>query len=486
MPIRRIEGATQAPEIYVNGKKVTLWTRGTIADGEYLTENTLRPICSAINDGYGDLSAAIIDEAEERTIKDEELQGQIDTLKAATDVIMVYGDYQSFTTNSGDLALTDADIIKVLVDEDKNNQQVYYQWYDPESGHEWSNWSAIGSLNPYYSKTELNGAAGTNINITTANGIKINTNDYVTFSAVSSNGFSGTNLSGVNNNDSIDKLFGSAYSGAKASAYITANSGDFLNSAHNAYGKLTFGTKEYPATNSNYNFTFIAGQGIGFTTANNQVTISAEGTTYQASSYISTANKAISVTGTLITSASAGSAAYNLLTGQSASLYPGAGIQFYSADENKLGIKVSAEGINGTITSIAGSALAGGASYTDGRYIYIDNNSINLSSNIIIDYMSATSALLSADYTGGIYFNYLTPSSTRFTYGFGAATISLTGVEISDRQTTKSIPWNKLVDGYVLTTGNASGSKLSANTAITLVVTSQLPTVLENNTYYIV
>ena len=68
---------------------------------------------------------------------------------------MVYGDYQTFTSNSGDLVLTDADVIKVLVDENKNDKQVYYQWYDPQSGHEWSNWSAIGSLNPYYSKSYL-------------------------------------------------------------------------------------------------------------------------------------------------------------------------------------------------------------------------------------------------------------------------------------------------------------------------------------------
>ena len=62
MPIRRIEGATPAPVIDVNGKPVKLWNHGTIADGVKLTVNTLGPICSAINDGYGDLSAAIDDE----------------------------------------------------------------------------------------------------------------------------------------------------------------------------------------------------------------------------------------------------------------------------------------------------------------------------------------------------------------------------------------------------------------------------------------
>ena len=34
---------------------------------------------------------------------------------------MVYGDYQTFKSNSGNLVLTDADVIKVLVDENKND-----------------------------------------------------------------------------------------------------------------------------------------------------------------------------------------------------------------------------------------------------------------------------------------------------------------------------------------------------------------------------
>ena len=234
-----IEGADG--KIYV----VETWNRGTIADGDAMTEYTIRPICDAIKGGTGGIAveteramaaesgiSAIVDKhydeyntfvsnvnssAESLSARlaqeisdrkdgdkdlqkhDEDLQKQIDTLKAATDVIMVYGDYQTFTSNSGYLVLTDADVIKVLVDENKNDEQVYYQWYDPQSGHEWSNWSAIGSLNPYYSKSELNNAAGKNINITSENDeIKINTNDDVVFSSVTSNEFSGTNISALN------------------------------------------------------------------------------------------------------------------------------------------------------------------------------------------------------------------------------------------------------------------------------------------------
>ena len=249
-----IEIAGADGKIYV----VETWNRGTIADGDAMTEYTIRPICDAIKGGTGGISAeteramaaesgisAIVDkhydeyntfvsnvntsaeslsdslakEISDREVGDKDLQEQIDTLKAATDVIMVYGDYQTFTSNSGDLVLTDADVIKVLVDENKNDEQVYYQWYDPQSGHEWSNWSAIGSLNPYYSKSDLNNAAGKNINITSEdNEIKINTNDDVVFSSVSSNAFSGTNISALN------FYMPSANNGARFTCEVSSNS----------------------------------------------------------------------------------------------------------------------------------------------------------------------------------------------------------------------------------------------------------------------
>ena len=260
-----IEIAGADGKIYV----VETWNRGTIADGDAMTEYTIRPICDAIKGGTGGIAAeteramaaesgisAIVDkhydeyntfvsnvnssaeslsailaqeisdrkdgdaqEISDREDGDAKLQGQIDTLKAATDVIMVYGDYQSFTSNSGDLVLTDADVIKVLVDENKNDEQVYYQWYDPQSGHEWSNWSAIGSLNPYYSKSELNNAGGKNINITSENNeIKINTNDNVVFSSVTSNEFSGTNISALN------FYMPSANNGSRYTCEVSSNS----------------------------------------------------------------------------------------------------------------------------------------------------------------------------------------------------------------------------------------------------------------------
>ena len=244
--------------------------------------------------------------------------------------------------------------------------QTYFRWSAADAHTEWpldpteGQWEFIGHLEPYYNITEiddtvvylsetidnaitdLSAAVSDNYLLSNENGviagkniqidydqdnpkITVNTKENVEFDSVSAGNVSATgvtaltaqgnsakftNLSATNLNDiAINNFFSSAYSGAAASAYITMHSDDLLNSSHSAYGILTFGDKEFQATGSNYNFKFNAGPGIGFTTGVNQVTISAAGTTYSAGNYISTADKTISVTGDLITSAEAGSAA---------------------------------------------------------------------------------------------------------------------------------------------------------------------------------
>ena len=247
-----------------------------------------------------------------------------------------------------------------------SGHQTYFRWSADDAHAEWpldpteGQWEFIGHLEPYYNITEiddtvvylsetidnaivdLSAAVSDNYLLSDENGviagkniridydqdnpkITVKTEENVEFDSVSARNVSATgvtaltaqgnsakftNLSATNLNDiAINNFFGSAYSGAAASAYITTHSDDLLNSSHSAYGILTFGDKEFQATGSNYNFKFNAGPGIGFTTGINQVTISAEGTTYSAGNYISTAAKTISVTGDLITSAGAGSAA---------------------------------------------------------------------------------------------------------------------------------------------------------------------------------
>lgn len=561
---------------------VDTWNRGTVADGNVMTDYTIRPICSAIQGGsqglsaeteramaaesgisaivdahYDEyttfvsavntsaesLSARLADEISDREDGDEYLQDQIDTLKAATDVIMVYNTYSDFTSNSSRLTKTDNDVIKVLNDEERQENQTYYQYSTATSA-----WTFIGELDPYYSKSDLENAAGKNINITTdENGIHINTNDNVVFTTVTSNGFSGTNLSGATKHYTIDNLFGSAQSGAEASAYITAHSADFLNSAHSAYNKLTFkygtSTKEYTATNSNYNFTFLAGQGIGFTTGNNQVTISAEGTTYQAGSYISTANKKISVTGSLLTSANAGSAAsawvnntlfdYSYTNSTDTETTAGSIDKItvlYKNDAHthdvmynqELVFKCGEYQVSGLLIQAAnntddGKVLTYNSAYnnytwqpippttysSDDGYISINNTARKIDLSTTGIKTSAYSATY--DDAGNIYDSYLNGQTLQFIHGTNSINIALTGVSYYAGGTNNgSAKWDNLFQNYaqvnrekINTTSDLTADKVNfivatgssgsqPYKAVNFVVTSTLPSVLESGTYYIV
>ena len=132
-----------------------------------------------------------------------------------------------------------------------------------------------------------------------------------------------------------------------------------------------------------------AGQGIGFKNDTNGVlSISAEGTTYQDGDYISTANKTIAVTGDLITSAEAGSAAS----------------AWINSKNSTIAFTTNFKGSNNVITGYGTSSFSAGESYIDGNYIHIDtsNNSINLASSISSTNISAKN--INAD-SG--FFNYL-------------------------------------------------------------------------------
>ena len=220
----------------LNGHSITYWNRQTEADGDAMSLDTIMPICSAINDN----------------IKATE------TMQAATDVIDVFGTFSAFEENSGTLTaegyLTDKDIIKVLEDESYSSMQVYYQYTSADNS-----WSAIGALDPYYSKSEIdvitanieteistnylkadNVSSGKNITITKSISddgptITIGTKDDVSFNAVSSTGFSGMNISGNIKTATIDNLITSAEGGSAANAWINNNTtNNSANSAINA------------------------------------------------------------------------------------------------------------------------------------------------------------------------------------------------------------------------------------------------------------
>lgn len=508
------------------------------------------------------------------------LQNQIDQLKIATDVISVFGTYPEFTAASASTwqqQVTDNDFIKVLRDSaynptgdedanttDEDYYQVYYQWHS--SAHDgWNGWSAIGNLDPYYSVREIDDyldqinnefdnlsatvadnylsanenavSAGKNIKIDYEQNkpkITINTKEDVEFNNVSSKNVSSTNVTALTAQGNSAK-----FTNLSATNLNNVAISNLFNSAHSAYGTLTFGTKAYPATNSSYNFTFLAGQGIGFTTANNQVTISAEGTTYQAGNYISTANKTIAVTGSLLTSAKAGSAAsawvnntlfdYSYYDGEYPTTAKGSIDKItilYKNDASDHDVMHNQElvfergnySVSGLLIQAANSTDNGKvltynstannytwqaippSTYSNGD----DNISINNSTRKIGLATTGikTSAYLAEYITADNQYNsILNGAKLNFSYGNSILDLSLTGVSYIHGGTSDSAKWDNLFHNYAqvnrgqISVSNdltedkvnfivATGSQVY--TAVNFKITSTVPSILEDNVYYII
>ena len=90
----------------------------------------------------------IATEAETRDAADLNLQGQIDAISSASDVVDVVGTYaelQDYDTSR----LSDNDIIKVLTDETHDDAISYYRWNDTTNV-----FTYIGSQGPFYTKSE--------------------------------------------------------------------------------------------------------------------------------------------------------------------------------------------------------------------------------------------------------------------------------------------------------------------------------------------
>lgn len=90
----------------------------------------------------------IATEAETRDAADLNLQGQIDAISSASDVVDVVGTYaelQAYDTSK----LSDNDIVKVLTDETHDDAISYYRWNDTTNA-----FTYIGSQGPFYTKSE--------------------------------------------------------------------------------------------------------------------------------------------------------------------------------------------------------------------------------------------------------------------------------------------------------------------------------------------
>lgn len=99
---------------------------------------------------HQDIRQAITDEATTRLNADNGLQGQIDAITSASDVVDIVGTYaelQAYDTQH----LKDNDVVKVLQDETHNDAMTYWRW----STHT-QTWTYIGAEGPYYTKSETN------------------------------------------------------------------------------------------------------------------------------------------------------------------------------------------------------------------------------------------------------------------------------------------------------------------------------------------
>lgn len=421
------------------------------------------------------LSQQIIGEKTQRIEADNKLQKEIDKLEAATDVIMVYADYNEFTIGSAYLVeedyLTDADVIKVLQDETSGSKQIYYQWYDPASAHEWSGWSAIGSLEPYYSIADMdriladtvdNLSATVSSNYLSANGtavqsghnivisahptspyIKIETSSHVTFDGVSSTNLSATNASGTS------AVYSNISSTNLTALTANGNSAKFTNiSATNLNAdNVTFGTANFDdiiaknisaseklsaksATIISSNITNLSSTNIS---ATNLTALTASGDTSKYINFSGTNISGASKTATidnLIGSAQNGKDAYDKVSTAYWSAYKDSthsgsgklsGSFSISAGENigldVVGNTIKISGTPAGITSI--SSYSPAKLYTDGMVTFSAGNEITFTTASDKLGINASTNLINSAHDGSAAYNILTTQSATITNGPG-------------------------------------------------------------------
>lgn len=128
-----------------------------------------------------EVNQAIGLETTARENADNGLQGQIDALAAAsdvTDIVGTYADLQAYDTSK----LKDNDIIKVLQDENQNDETTYYRWSTSTEA-----FTLIGEEGPYYTKAAADQkfqdklTAGSNITIDANNEISATDTTYSDF-----------------------------------------------------------------------------------------------------------------------------------------------------------------------------------------------------------------------------------------------------------------------------------------------------------------
>lgn len=131
-----------------------------------------------------EVNQAIGLETTARENADNGLQGQIDGLSAAsdvTDIVGTYADLQAYDTSK----LKDNDIVKVLQDENQNDETTYYRWSTSTEA-----FTLIGEEGPYYTKAAADQkfqdklTAGNGISMDADNEISVNPTVFATVTYV--------------------------------------------------------------------------------------------------------------------------------------------------------------------------------------------------------------------------------------------------------------------------------------------------------------
>lgn len=115
-------------------------------------------------------TTALGNETQARQNADVNLQNQIDSIVASSDVVDIVGTYQDLQ-NYDTSHLGDNDIIKVLNDSTHNNATSYFRWKKSTS-----TWQYIGSEGPYYTIAQSDALLNGKVNVVEGKGLS--TNDF--------------------------------------------------------------------------------------------------------------------------------------------------------------------------------------------------------------------------------------------------------------------------------------------------------------------
>ena len=315
------------------------------------------------------------------------LQGEIDTLEAATDVVDVVGTHADLLNYNKQL--TKDDIVKVLCDETEDNLEYYWRVVGTAKRiNPPFTWTPVGSISPYYNKTEIDGKittlsstvssnylsanvtavqSGHNIVISanpTEPKILIKTSDNVTFTGISATTLSATTAYG--SSAKFDNISSTNLTALTAQG----NSAKFTNISSTNLTALT-------ASGNQASYTNISGTTLSGTTASINIDNLITAATAGAVSY--TGKNGIQINDHDIMLSAKMSAVGNGITNDSAislssfKLSADTGIKF-NATTDTLGISVSSSIIN---SAEAGASASAYITANSGKFLNSAHNAFS-------------------------------------------------------------------------------------------------------------